>query len=168
MIVSVDEELEMARIVIADANLEEAMEQSRLAYARSLPGYIPTFADDMIGVNPYTAGGDRKVMQRLINGIVKRAKAEQAWIKAEALKYPNGALCITRTPSRRYCRYSANLEDIIQKDKLVSAFCQSFSIHGADLYKHLPFSRTSNDVPIYIGCDINTGKPHIIVLFIKD
>ncbi|TVY67547.1 Tyrosyl-DNA phosphodiesterase [Lachnellula suecica] len=47
------------------------------------------------------------------------------------------------------------LEDVIHKEHLLSACVFSFFIAQEELFDHLPFSLSSNKVPIYIGRDIN-------------
>ncbi|KAE9366087.1 phospholipase D/nuclease [Stipitochalara longipes BDJ] len=71
------------------------------------------------------------------------------------IKYPNGALRITRTPGRRTTKNCINLKDVIHKDHLISACVFSFFIGDMELYDHLPLSHSSSAVPIYIGRDAN-------------
>ncbi|KAI0019105.1 tyrosyl-DNA phosphodiesterase-domain-containing protein [Xylariomycetidae sp. FL0641] len=71
------------------------------------------------------------------------------------LVYPGGALRITRTPGRRDTKNCVNLEDVIQKRRLVSACIFSFFIADDELFRHLPLSHSSDEVPIYVGRDPN-------------
>ncbi|KAK6086559.1 ubiquitin interaction domain-containing protein [Seiridium cupressi] len=71
-----------------------------------------------------------------------------------AMKFPDGALRITRTPGRQTAKNCVNLEDLIDKKSLVSACIFSFFIANEELFPHLPLSQSSN-VPIYIGRDPN-------------
>ncbi|KAL2069907.1 hypothetical protein VTL71DRAFT_14586 [Oculimacula yallundae] len=74
------------------------------------------------------------------------------------LKYPNGALRITRTPGRRNAKNCINLKDVIQGKSLVSACAFSFFIGEEEFYSHFPLSHSSDTVPIYIGRDVNMGN----------
>jgi hypothetical protein len=66
------------------------------------------------------------------------------------MKYPNGALRITRTPGRKLdqSKNCVNLDDVIHKEHLISACVFSFFIGGDELYKHLPLSHSSDAVPV--------------------
>lgn len=68
------------------------------------------------------------------------------------MKYPNGALRITRTPGRQGLRNCVNLEDLVATKELTSACVYSFFIGQEELFRHLPLP---SSVPIYIGRDIN-------------
>lgn len=72
-----------------------------------------------------------------------------------SMAFPNGALRITRTPGRQNAKNCVNLADIIHKEHLVSACVFSFFIANEELFQHLPLSRSSHTVPIYIGRDPN-------------
>jgi hypothetical protein len=64
------------------------------------------------------------------------------------MKYPNGALRITRTPGRAQSKNCVNLPDVIHKEHLISACVFSFFIAGDELYDHLPLSHSSDAVPV--------------------
>lgn len=74
------------------------------------------------------------------------------------MKYPNGAIRMTRTQGRDDTKNCINLEDIIDKKNLVSACIYSYFMSDNELFHHLPFSKTSNDVPIYIGRDASPNN----------
>ncbi|TVY42889.1 Tyrosyl-DNA phosphodiesterase [Lachnellula occidentalis] len=71
------------------------------------------------------------------------------------ITYPNGALRITRTPGRGNTKNCVNLTDLIHAKHLISACIFSYFIGDNELYEHLPLSKSSNAVPIYIGRDAN-------------
>ncbi|KAI1259621.1 phospholipase D/nuclease [Xylariaceae sp. FL1019] len=71
------------------------------------------------------------------------------------MAFPDGALRITRTAGRTNAKNCINLSDIIHAAHLKSACIYSFFIAESEFYPHLPFSQTSNDVPIFIGRDAN-------------
>ncbi|XMA17123.1 hypothetical protein WAI453_009914 [Rhynchosporium graminicola] len=96
-------------------------------------------------------------------------------IAVATVKYPNGALRITRTPGRKNAKNCVNLKDVIQGKSLVSACAFSFFIGENEFYDHFPLSHSSNAVPvslsspvsvdnvltfaqIYIGRDVNMGN----------
>lgn len=142
----------MARLVIDEANFQLAIERSRLEYEKTLPGYKPTLADDLDGANPWTAWKDEELMSKLLNNSCERAvaeAAEDAKVEKGPMTYPNGALRITRTLGREHCKNCVDLKDVIQKEELVSACCHAFVIGGMELYQHLPFSATNDDVPVW-------------------
>lgn len=64
------------------------------------------------------------------------------------IAFPNGALRITRTPGRKTQKNCINLGDLIHKDHLVSACVYAFFIARDELFRHLPLSESSNDVPV--------------------
>lgn len=64
------------------------------------------------------------------------------------MKYPNGAIRMTRTQGRDDTKNCINLEDIIDRKGLVSACIYSYFMSDNELFHHLPFSKTSNDVPV--------------------
>ncbi|KAI1151905.1 phospholipase D/nuclease [Nemania diffusa] len=70
------------------------------------------------------------------------------------MAYPNGAIRMTRTAGRKHTRNCISLPDIIHKDELESACIMSSHIAEEELYKHLPFSHTYDEIPIFIGRDI--------------
>ncbi|KAI0427476.1 tyrosyl-DNA phosphodiesterase I [Xylaria sp. FL1042] len=77
------------------------------------------------------------------------------------MKYPNGAIRITRTPGRKHAKNCVNLQDIIHKDHLESACIYSFSIAEDELYEHFPFSHSLGGIPIYIGRDPKFDVPTV-------
>lgn len=64
------------------------------------------------------------------------------------MAFPDGALRITRTPGRINDKNCVNLADVIHKEHLVSACIFSFFIAKNELFKHLPLSHTSDDIPV--------------------
>lgn len=66
------------------------------------------------------------------------------------MAFPEGALRITRTPGRKNQKNCINLGDLIHKDHLVSACIYAFFIARNELFRHLPLSNSSNDVPVSI------------------
>lgn len=76
-----------------------------------------------------------------------------------SLPFAHGAVRITRTPGRQEAKNCINLDDVIQKDELVSACIFAFFIANEELFQHLPFSRasraTDSSPPIFIGRDAN-------------
>lgn len=67
-----------------------------------------------------------------------------------SMAFPNGALRITRTPGRKDQKNCVNLGNLIHKDHLVSACIYAFYIARNELFRHLPLSKSSNDVPVSI------------------
>ncbi|KAI1197425.1 tyrosyl-DNA phosphodiesterase I [Nemania serpens] len=76
-----------------------------------------------------------------------------------SIAYPKGAIRITRTPGRKHSKNCVNLSDLIHRDKLEAACIYSFFIAEEELYKHLPLSHASSEIPIYIGRDPNFDVP---------
>lgn len=64
------------------------------------------------------------------------------------MAFPNGALRITRTSGRKDQKNCINLGDLILKDHLVSACIYAFFIARNELFRHLPLSDSSDDVPV--------------------
>lgn len=64
------------------------------------------------------------------------------------MAFPNGALRITRTPGRQNQKNCINLGDLIHKEHLVSACIYAFFIARDELFRHLPLSQSSDDVPV--------------------
>lgn len=64
------------------------------------------------------------------------------------MAFPNGALRMTRTPGRKDQKNCINLGDLIHKDHLVSACIYAFYIARNELFRHLPLSHSSDDVPV--------------------
>lgn len=62
--------------------------------------------------------------------------------------FPNVALRITRIPGRNNQKDCTNLGDLIHKDHLVSACLYAFYIATTELFRHLPLSYSSDDVPV--------------------
>ncbi|KAF7519945.1 hypothetical protein G7054_g12934 [Neopestalotiopsis clavispora] len=102
-----------------------------------------------------TIKSKRKASEVLMNPPAKTTKYPVTGKRAStrSLKYPDGALRITRTRGREHAKNCVSLEDLIDKQSLVSACIYSFYIGDHELFQHLPLSKTSNDVPIYIGRD---------------
>lgn len=78
------------------------------------------------------------------------AKTAQPSLRA-AMKYPNGAIRITRTPGRKDAKNCVNLPDIIDKDHLVSACIFAYFIADPELVHYLPVSRSSDTVPVSLA-----------------
>lgn len=64
---------------------------------------------------------------------------------AGELKFPNGALRITRTPGRSVGENTIRLDDLIDSSALTSAFVFAFFIAQDQFFKHFPFKRPGDD-----------------------
>ena len=71
---------------------------------------------------------------------------------AHTIKFPNGAVRITRTPGRTHHKNCISLEDIVSRNYLVSACLYSFYIAESEFFPHFPFSKTSNAIPVSLSC----------------
>ncbi|KAI0813703.1 tyrosyl-DNA phosphodiesterase I [Xylaria sp. FL0064] len=87
--------------------------------------------------------------------VATRAKTGKSAAPSVCMRYPNGAIRITRTPGRKHAKNCVNLKDVIHKDHLQSACIYAFLIAEDELYEHLPFSHSPGGIPIYIGRDPN-------------
>ncbi|KAI0475335.1 tyrosyl-DNA phosphodiesterase-domain-containing protein [Xylariaceae sp. FL0804] len=83
------------------------------------------------------------------------ASVAAAAVQGVGMAYPDGALRITRTPGRAGAKNCVNLGDVIHTRHLVSACIFAFFVADEELFRHLPLSRSSDDVPIYVGRDPN-------------
>ncbi|KAL1882211.1 hypothetical protein Daus18300_000697 [Diaporthe australafricana] len=94
---------------------------------------------------------------KLARDDVKRSRATRSTsgLSDARMAFPDGALRITRTPGRLRAKNCINLADVIHKDSLISACVFSFFIANDELFKHLPLSKTSDAVPVYVGRDAN-------------
>lgn len=103
-------------------------------------------------LQPDTAGPSKKRgweedLERTAN---KRSRPASTASRSSILttSFRNGALRITRTPGRQNDKNCINLGDVIHKEHLVSACIFSFFIANDELFRHLPLSASSNDVPV--------------------
>ncbi|KAH6646906.1 tyrosyl-DNA phosphodiesterase-domain-containing protein [Truncatella angustata] len=106
-----------------------------------------------------TSSTKRKAEEDLLS---KRPKAARPSVSvgppSSTMKFPDGAIRITRTPGRQHEKNCVNLKDVIDKRNLVSACIYAFFIANEEVFCHLPFSRSSNAVPIYVGRDPNMDQ----------
>lgn len=104
---------------------------------------------------PSTKGGSSKkkrdAARELSPPPLKRsrvAKPNSVESSVPTITFPHGALRITRTPGRKTQKNCINLGDLIHKNHLVSACVYAFFIARNELFRHLPLSDSSNDVPV--------------------
>lgn len=91
---------------------------------------------------------DRRASKRQRAEIGPSSRSSPSSPSKVIMAFPNGAIRITRTPGRKNQRNCINLGDLIHKDHLVSACIYAFFISRNDLFRHLPLSDKSNDVPV--------------------
>lgn len=101
-------------------------------------------------IQPPPVKSKRKADDDLSSQHAKTAKRHSPVRKSAniQMKYPNGAVRITRTQGRDDTKNCISLKDIIDKKSLLSACIYSYYIGDHELFDHLPFSKTSNDVPV--------------------
>lgn len=107
----------------------------------------------------------RRADEDLGDGVGKRPRPRRSPTNASGssaasginMAFPNGAVRITRTPGRQSDKNCVNLGDLIQKDQLVSACVYSFFIAREEVFRHLPFSHSSDGVPVS-GVGVDPGK----------
>ncbi|ETS77792.1 hypothetical protein PFICI_09854 [Pestalotiopsis fici W106-1] len=145
------------------AGFDKLTEEERIAREADIStdsgseGASSTDSDDETGQPAQdTTKSKRKASQELVNASTKATKHSSTGKEPSTsnLKFPNGALRITRTEGRKKAKNCVGLEDLVDKQSLVSACIYSYFIADGDLLKYLPLSKTSNDVPIYIGRDV--------------
>ncbi|CAN8101313.1 unnamed protein product [Discula destructiva] len=112
-----------------------------------------------------SSGSKRDADKELSPPPLKRSRVEKTSTSHPSeptMAFPNGALRMTRTAGRKNHKNCINLGDLIDKNHLVSACVYAFYIARQELFRHLPFSKSSNDVPIYIGRDSNPNMDEVV------
>ena len=142
---------EQADLLEEDRQLQEAIRLSKMDNKLELTSSPKSSG---MSIEDGNLGKKRKAEEDLTEPIAKHPQLNPISLNPSRsrstglIKYPHGALRITRTPGRRTAKNCVNLEDVIHKQHLVSACVFSFFIGDMELYDYLPLSDDHDAIPV--------------------